>query len=293
MLTFIVPPGIGDFSAMYAKLCNINREIVIQSSQDQPNRLSPFLDILPRIKNGGYVPYGANQILGLTLPPGTDLGSLPDGEHFLAVNAWLENGGKVADWVPGETSYHYPLNRNQKMLAQAWDFFESLPQGHGPLIGIYCSAYGNSRHWGFWGTEEWRMFLELVRKTLPENAAYIFMGAEYDVQIADYLYAWMKSINCDAYLTLGSFHIGATIEVISALDYFFIFPSGLGFLADVMGTPHTMWFPPHLAPMMGTFCDPVLFEKGTTRHALFSTPTLAFEDWRQHGLQLLEAKWQK
>jgi hypothetical protein len=88
---------------------------------------------------------------------------------------------------------------------------------------------------------------------------------------------------------LGSFHIGGTIELIHALDYFFVFPSGLGFLADVVMVPHTMWFPPHLKPMMGTFCDPELYETSRTHHALFSPPQEAFTDWLQYGCQFIRS----
>lgn len=287
MLTFYVPPGIGDFSAMYAKLSTINREMVIRSSGDEPNRLGPFLDILPKIKNGGYASHGANFVLDQTLPPHTDIASLDDGEYFLAINAWLEKGGRVADWIPGETDYHYDLHRQPDQVFPVGKFLDELPMSHGPLVGVYCSAYGNSRHWGFWGPEEWRSFLEMVQTILPPDTVYIFMGAEYDVQIADYLHAWVASIGLNSRSTLGSFHIGGTIRLIHNLDYFFVFPSGLGFLADVERTPHTMWFPPHLQPMMGSFCDPVQFESGRTHHALFATPEKAFEDFKQTGLKFI------
>lgn len=285
-LTFFVPPGIGDFSAMYSKLCNTGREIVIRSSNDSPNRLSPFLDILPKIKNGGYSGHGAMYAVEQTLPPGTDLMSLPDGEYFLAINKWLEDGGKVSEWIPGETSYHYSVE-TQSYVTQ--DILE-LTCANGPLVGVYCSAYGNSRHWGFWGYEEWRRFLEKVVEVLPKETRYLFLGAEYDVQIAELLHGWMESVGIQSHLLLGAFHIGATIEVIGALDYFFVFPSGLGFLADVVNTPHVMWFPKHLTPMMGTFCDPENYASGRTIHSVFSEPEPAFESFKNSGLRFLEER---
>ena len=291
MLTFFVPPGIGDFSAMYSKLCNIDREIVIRPSNDSPNRIGPFLDILPKIKNGGYAGHGAMHAVEQTLPPGTDLTSLPDGEYFLAINSWLENGGKVADWVPGETDYHYKMQLKSEHHTAAWELQDAIWRVKSKqelTIGVYCSAYGNSRHWGFWGYEEWRRFLEMVVAELPESTQYLFLGAEYDVQIADKLHGWMESVGIQSHLLLGAFHIGATIEVIRALDYFFVFPSGLGFLADVVNTPHLMWFPKHLVPMMGTFCDPENYESGRTKHSVFSEPEPAFEMFKNSGLRFLE-----
>lgn len=288
-LTFYVPPGIGDFSAMYQKLCNIDREMVIKPANDSPNRMSPFLDILPGVKNGGYAGHNAMISVTQTLPPGTDLASLPDGDYFLSINQWLEDGYLVADWIPGETSYHYEMD-NKKYISHAEEFLNSVWLQDSPVIGVYCSAYGNARHWGFWTYEEWRKFLELVIKVVPKDSQFVFLGAEYDLQIAELLHMWMLSNNIPSYLTLGAFHIGATVEIIRQLDYFFVFPSGLGFLADVVDTPHTMWFPPNLKSMRGTFCDPENYASGQTCHAMFSTPETAFELFKANELKFLEDK---
>ncbi len=286
-LTFFVPPGIGDFSAMYQKLYHVGREIVIRPAMDSPKRMGPFLDILPKVKNGDYAVHSANASLAYTLSPGTDIASLEDGEYFLSINQWLEDGNLVGDWIPGPTEYHYEFD-NQPYKYEVEVFLKSLPADHGPLIGIYCSAYGNSRHWGFWSLEEWREFLEMVSTVLPKNTVYLFIGAEYDVQIADYLHSWMESVSLQSIYTLGSFHIGSTVELIRALDYFFVFPSGLGFLADVVKTPNLMWFPAHLRQMMGTFCDPEQYESGRTMHRTFNSPGRSFEEFSKFGFGFLE-----
>lgn len=286
-LTFYVPPGIGDFSAMYSKLCNIDRKIIIRASNDSPNRISPFLDILPRIENGGYAGHNAMISVGQTLPPGTNLASLKDGDYFLSINSWLEEGGKVANWIPGETTYHYETNTDVNTLAAA-EFLVDIGQAGIPIIGVYCSAYGNARHWGFWTYREWREFLELVLTVVPKDTQFIFLGAEYDLQIAEHLHAWMESCDIPSQLTLGSFHIGTTLEIIRRLNYFFSFPSGLGFLADVVDTPHTMWFPKNLVKMMNSFTDPENYESLQSFHSLFTTPVLAFEMFKMTGLKFLE-----
>jgi hypothetical protein len=167
----------------------------------------------------------------------------------------------------------------------------SIPRG--PLIGVYCSAYGNSRHWGFWDYPLWRSFLEKVSSVLPENTQFMFIGAEYDVAIADTLHAWMHSVGKQSHLLLGRFHIGGTVELIKQLDYFFVFPSGLGFLADVVNTPHTMWLPMCLELMKGTFVDPENYASQKTYHALFSSPESAFEQFKMVGLRHMEESCQK
>lgn len=288
MLTFYVPPGIGDFSAMYAKLCNVDREIVIRSSNDSPNRLSPFLDLLPKIKNGGYAAHTAMLPVQSTIPPGTDVMSLEDGDYFLSINSFMEEGGKLADWIPGETTYHYEM-KNAEHVVEAHKFLDTLPKG--PKIGVYCSAYGNSRHWGFWDWSMWRTFLQGVIDILPKNAQYLLIGAEYDLAISEVLHAWMQSNEIQSHLLLGQFHIGATIEMIRQMDYLFAFPSGLGFLADVVNTPNMMWFPINLELMMGTFLDPVNYESGKSFHTFFSSPEIAFERFKSVGLKHLEEAW--
>lgn len=292
MLTFYVPPGIGDFSAMYAKLCNINREIVIRTANDEPHRLPPFLELLPKIRDGGYAAHSAGASLVQTLPPGTDLASLPDGDYFLAVNEWLEKGGKIAQWIPGETTYHYFMDTAAKKQRIDTFFRESVLE-FTPVVGVYCSAYGNARHWNFWTYEKWREFLERVVVKLPQNTHYIFIGAEYDVQIAEILHNWMQSVGMNSRLTLGSFHIGETIELLKRLDYFFSFPSGLGFLADVVNTPNMMWFPEHLKPMMDTFTDPANFLSWQSYHAVFDEPEVAALQFETIGLTHLRERWEK
>jgi hypothetical protein len=287
-LHFFVPPGIGDFSAMYQKLSCINREITIHPSMDEPNRIGPYLDLLPNIKNGGYASHGANAALSQTLAPGTDIASLPDGHYFLAINTWLEEGGKVRDWIPGHTDYHYDMLLKMEETRGYFEFLHSSIPQESMKIGVYCSAYGNSRHWGFWGPEEWREFLTLVVKALPEDTQYLFIGAEYDVLIAEKLHFWMKATGLNSHLLLGAFPIAGTTKMIDDLDYFFVFPSGLGFLADVVRTPNLMWFPKHLEKMMGTFCDPDQYETGQSLHRLFTTPQQAYNDWMQNGIKFLD-----
>lgn len=289
MLTFLVPPGIGDFSAMYCKLCNIDREMEIVSSSESPNRLCPFLDVLPKVKNGGYANHGAMTAVTETLPPGTDISALEDGPYFLSINHWLETGGMIADWIPGETTYHYEIdNKPEAEYAQHFLNFEIEPGA--ALIGVYCSAYGNSRHWGFWDYSAWRDFITRVHTVMPDNVHYLMIGAEYDLAISDILHGWMQAVGMRSTLALGEFHIGSTIELIRNMDYLFSFPSGLAFLADVVNTPSMTWLPSHMERMLGTFVDPVNYESNFSYHGLFATPENAFNSFRRLGLPYVEER---
>lgn len=289
MLTFMVPPGIGDFSAMYSKLCNINREISIISSCDNPNRLSDFLDILPRVNNGGYGNFNAAISLVQSLPPGTDLRVLEDGDYFLAINPWLEAGQTVDTWVPGETDYHYEMLVLPDKMFKAMDIIdEAQALRQGPVIGIYTSAHGNARHWNFWLVKEWWSFLEALYNKY--QCVFVFIGAEYDIDLGTVLFGMCMAEGIPAINTIGELHISSTIELIQRLDYFFSFPSGLGFLADVVGTPHTMWFPHHLSSMMNTFCDPKNSVSGRTEHRLFEAPGDAIFAFKKKGLIYMEER---
>jgi len=91
--------------------------------------------------------------------------------------------------------------------------------------------------------------------------------------------------------TVGRFHIGSTIELIKRLNYFFAFPSGLGFLADVVNTPHTMWFPQHLSKMRYTFSDPANYESGRTVHNEFSDPDISIASFKTVGLEQMRESY--
>lgn len=295
MLTFQVPPGIGDFSAMYSKLCGVDREMTIIPAGDGPHRLLPFLEILPKVQHKEYGVFGSGHSLAYTLLPGTDLTTYPDGDYFLSVNEWLEQGHHIHDWIPGPTNYHYEMNISDEMKAETQKFIDELHVDTGVLIGVYCTSYSNSRHWGFWGPNHWFEFLKYVRAMLPAewNPTFVFIGADYDLGIAEAVIKMMLDYNADhgfvyfrhAY-TLGRFHIGSTIELIKKLSYFFVFPSGLGFLADVVNTPHMMWFPANLERMMGTFTDPSAGRM--TTHTLFTGPQAAAKLFEGVGLAQME-----
>jgi hypothetical protein len=289
MLTFFVPPGIGDFSAMYSKLCNIDREMFIRPARDNPQRLSPFLDILPKVKNGYYAAHSSDTAVKQTLPAGTDLRLLPDGDYFLSINHWLEDGNSVADWVPGETSYHYELNIPEEQRLHAEKLLKTL--GNAPRIGVYTSAYGNSRHWGFWGWKEWAEFLDGIIPRVPKETEFIFIGADYDLAISEVVHGGLLSKRVNSNYFVGLTEIGTTVELIKSFDYFFTFPSGLGFLADVVNTPHTMWFPQGLSKMTHTFTDP---KTVYASHQLFESPQKAADNFESSGnLKQFHIRWQK
>jgi ADP-heptose:LPS heptosyltransferase len=171
------------------------------------------------------------------------------------------------------------------------------PIGDAPKVGVYTSAYGNSRHWGFWDWEMWRDFLKSVAEELPKETYFIFIGAEYDLAISEYVHKWLQENGYNSLDLVGKLEIGGTIEVIRELDYLFSFPSGIGFLADVVNTPNTMWFPSKLDRMRYTFVDPVNRDIGRTVHLNFDIPEDSAKDFvkgpglLQFQYRLRKRKW--
>lgn len=288
MLTFLVPGGIGDFSAMWEKLYPIalKREIAVQAPGELPSRITPFFDVLTPLQSLGTGHFDTGIVLNNCLPGGTDLGELDDGEYFLSVNAWMDAGRTVAEWSPGPTEYHYPFSIPIEMQRVSRAVIKHAKLNKGPVIGIYASAYGNVRHWNFWQTAEWYELISKVHKLC--NATFVFIGAEYDLDLGHLLFEMCNTERILAINTIGQLHIGSTIEVIRGLDYFFSFPSGLGFLADVVSTPHVMWFPPHLESMTKMFPDPANLESKRTQHRIFETPEESFQNFKEVGMQFLE-----
>lgn len=213
-----VPPGIGDISWIYSKLGHLpDLEFVIQDSD--PRRSSDFVDLLPGVKNLGYekVPH-TTRLPGVDDPP-------RDGE-FAILNHFLETGHTLARvWPELPTNYHYQLNTTDADRAQA----EAVLDGK-PAFGIYCSSRKHRADMKFWDTDDWCRFMDKI------GGRFVVIGAEYDDRSAE------VAKLTGAIDTVGKLKIGATIELIRRLDYFFAFPSGLGILADVVKTPCTMWY---------------------------------------------------
>jgi ADP-heptose:LPS heptosyltransferase len=117
---------------------------------------------------------------------------------------------------------------------------------------------------------------------VPSDTFFIFIGAEYDLAISETVFQKMVVEDKKNGLHLvGQLEIGGTIEVIKQMDYLFTFPSGIGFLADVVNTPNTMWFPDKLDRMRYTFVDPKNWDTGRTIHRLFTTPEDAITQFRE------------
>lgn len=214
-----VPPGIGDISWIYSKVGHLPDLEFVVSDDGSPRRSEAFIDLLPNVRFGGY------EIVPPTVPI-VALDDVPrDGEYAIC-NPFLESGiplGRV--WPSLPTNYYYPICGSEEDVAMAESVITQ------PTIGIYCSSYKH-RGGGLWSVDQWVEFMRAV----DPGARWVVLGADYDDKSHE-VAAASGAINL-----VGRAGLGATIEVIRRLDYFFAFPSGLGILADVVRTPCTMWY---------------------------------------------------
>lgn len=282
MLVFTLPPGIGDCSWVISKVFHLfsKRDVGIKVSDGHPHRSSDFIDLLP-VKNLGFTPW---QFPEGAIPVTTDLDSLPDGEYKIECNSALEMGMKLNMIFPQQpTNYHYPMVTSEAMQNTA-KVFLSKAKGS-PRIGIYASAYTGPCPWS---VEQWVLFCSNIKSNYPHAAFYV-IGAKYDNRTFD-LFEELKKEGYNVVSAIGEHHIGATIEVIKGLDYFFAYPSGLGILANVIHTPCMMWiykeFPPRL---IDSYANP---EDILSKHHLNppnQTVKEAFDYFMENGSQFIKS----
>ncbi len=238
-LVFTVPPGIGDISWVYSKIIDIAKErpVSLMIENSPPPRSKPFVDLLPYVKNLGYAPPGIGSPHHEQRE--TDLAALPNGHYKLFVNEWLEQGIRIENIFPRQkTHYHYDLKISDQDKNLGSRMLDVWMKGH-PKIGLYASNYHHGPM-GFWDYPEWAELASGIRDIYP-NVCFVCIGAEYDKK-TKLLYNHMKITGFNVLSAVGTYNIGATLELIRRLDYFFAFPSGLGIMADVLNIPCTMWY---------------------------------------------------
>ena len=290
MLTFNVPPGIGDISWIYCKLASLGRPFQLNICENHTlNRACGFVDILPGVVNGGYKNFSYSQAFlkdKLGLAPDTDIYRLPDGEYYLSANLWLDAGNRIEGFLPTlEPQFHYELATTDQHKENARKAIEGLPR---PLIVIYTSKYvPPETGWHLWSPDEWAQFCRRLHEHFDGKVGFAFIGAKFDTTIgheaAEKTAAFAPAVNL-----IGKTEVGDVVEIIREADYLVAFPSGMGILGDVIDTPTMMFLPHKLRLLKDTYADPKNIESG--RH--INTPYLkvdeAFGLWKKTGLPHME-----
>ena len=292
-LTFEVPPGLGDITWCYQKIAPLlktGQEVTFKICADPPLRSTSFVDTLPGIINGGY---GRSYVLTRKeiLPYDTDLSTLESGTYSISLNPWLESGKHISKAYPAQkTEYHFPTFvtteqclRAQAIISVARDDTEL------PLIGFYCSSYAHRPDLGFWSVDEWVLFLTMISDMYPAGGVrFIALGAKYDDRTLEVYHA-MIAKGFQVTSAIGNANVPVTKELISRLDYFFAFPSGLGIMADVVDTPCMMWYWSNLIKenegFLNSYADPKNIESKRHINLPYLKVLHSVDYFEMHGKQ--------
>jgi protein associated with RNAse G/E len=197
----------------------------------------------------------------------------------------LEKGFYLKNFFPDlAISYKIDWNLTASDAAQADQLTSTVP---GPRIGIYGSSYSTARAWGFWQAKEWYKFISMLHAKRPDITFYI-IGAEWDMNLSQELIAMLKQSGIQYVDTVGR-PLSVVMELMKRLNYAFYFPSGLAILSEtlVSGTDCTMFYPPHLQPMMNKWADPQRIEQGNFKEASFCTQERIY-DWVVNEYKLFD-----
>lgn len=264
MLVFQCQSGIGDVSWVYSKVANLlpQRQVGFKIAGSGLRRAEPFLSILPGIVNLGYGKEEAR--VCNWLPPDVDLATLPDGEYSITLNPYLEAGMRIENIFPHQkTQYHYKLDTEaHRPAAEA----ALAPVKGKRLIGFYCDSKHKDPRNRFWEPPVWTDFLSGVGERVP-GASFLAIGASWDTRtVQSAVHLQQKGV--DVHNLVGKLHIGATVEVLRRLHYFFVPNAGLAMLCDVIDTPCLMWYwafqgiTPWLDKFPNSYADPESIKSG-------------------------------
>lgn len=266
--------GIGDFIWLAMKLINAKEKFHVVLPDGSPKRGHQILDLLPQIvESHEYAPGLTYKIINSNNAQREkkQWSKIIAKSFYLSANNHLEEGRRIEGWLPDlpiTYKLEYATTETDKLTTEA------LLKEDRPYIGIYTSAYSNSRHWNGWGVEEW---FKLIRFLHKKNIAFVFIGASYDIGITQEIIKQCDELGVSYVDTIGQ-PLSVVIEVLKRLNYFLGFPSGLSILNESLGKGGTMFYPMHLKPMMNAWADPARIEAGNYKGCQFCPPEKIF-DW--------------
>jgi len=259
MLHVRVPAGIGDISWIWSKLSNLNQQIDVFISKDEPKRSLDFVKLLPNVVQARYDTANFHDIVDHCVAPDTHIDEFLKVSSTkyvnLAANRFLESGNRLEYYLPSiPTDFHYPLATTQRDVEKA---SQILMPGKIP-IGIYTSNYTNICTWNAWHLSDWKNFIQEFYNNVPDSY-FVFVGAPYD---RDFTLDLSKLIRPIPHVNIcGETSCAEIVEVIRLFKYFVSYPCGLAILADVVNTPVMMFYPKHLRNLIQSWPDPYSIER--------------------------------
>jgi hypothetical protein len=281
MRTIKTCQGLGDAAWVLQKLVGAKECFNFQIHAGSPQRGKQIFDLLPQIAAScEYVPGLPYSVVG---PRNIQRQKkywrlIQEQDFFLSANEWLEAGNRIETFLPDlPTSYSLPFQTAE------WEEVVKTDFPGGPYIGIYASAYGTARQWGFWDEHGWRDLIDMMDHYIPD-ATFVLIGAEWDSPLAANLATLLREDHVRFISTIGK-PLGYVIEMMKRLAYGFYFPSGLGILSGLLARPSCMFYPPALPRLATTWADPHIIADQTFKECQFCGPSDIFR-WVKNDFKL-------
>ena len=291
-LDFLCYAGIGDIAWVYSKLIDVakQRPVSIGIEDHELRRASDFVDMLPHVKNLGYIrpPKRWNW-----LPIDANIAALPDGLYHANVNPWLESGIRIEKiWPLQQTHYHYQINTKPEHKVKADGWIKEMPGR--PKIGFYCGSGKDPENVQHWKPKGWARFAKGIHDLLPGSSFVCFSGW-FDTKTGEVVKI-MREMDIPTLDLTKKTHIGEFLEMVKQLDYFFAYNSGLAILSEVVQAPVMMFYPsnvpsrPDIAKFPDSYAEPAHVNSGFHLHVPFLTVDDSVKVFQQRGLQHLMAR---
>lgn len=276
-----VCPGIGDNIWLLQKLINSGEQFAFELPDGQPQRGKQIFDILPSV--AGVASYNplvrtADVLKGNIQMDYPTFKSIKANDFYLNCNTWLERGQRIDKFLPDlKTNYRIAWDTENEKA----NIDKLLPEGQ-KYIGIYTSSMRGATAWELWEEKEW---FRLIASIYHEDKGYIFVliGAEWDLDLSTRLAKVLQENKIPFINTVATESLGAVVEIMKRLHYFFAFPSGLGILAPTVGCPVTMLYPVHLRLMVNAWADLADIDSGLYTGWVKPTPEQVFSHAKKIG----------
>ena len=256
-MTVRLPAGIGDIAWVMMKLQSFlgDRKVNLQVSAEGPARGLEFAELYPCVDKVEYYAMGYQQLHRTRHPDDQPLEYQTKRVVNLTANSHLELGNHISEYLPMyETKYDlWNLDIKQEYKEE----YKSLVKPNGDfLIGIYPSSYKTNSNWNCGDPKIWKERIEQMHRYFDHqfsgssrNVKFVLIGAKFDRRMAGAIMRLVHSTKIPIVNTVGRFHIASTIEMIQNLNVLVSFPSGIGIIGSMVGTPTVMLMPEHLKPM--------------------------------------------
>lgn len=265
----------GDCAWVLSRIQSVGETFNFIIPDGLPQRGKQIFDLLPQIANSctygsglSYRKIDENNILHSR----TYWAKIIEKKFYLSANTHLETGNRIEKFLPDlPVSYTLNFQTTDKDNMKARGLMNEVKH----YVGIYTSAYGTTRNWGFWDEKLWFELIERVyRKRM--DSVFVIIGASWDVDLSNKLMDMLLNAKIPFINTVGQ-PLPVVIEIMKLLDYGFYFPSGLPIIGEYIKVKGSvMFYPPHLRKMINSWADLERTESGVFKECLFCTPKEIF-----------------